>query len=283
MEEKKQEITEIKPETNNNNSKAPLELPYDVSMNLFDSMINSLARSGSKGENIGDLYKTLNTITAIASKTTSLLRYLGLIETNGYKIALTTEGFVFANSPIEEKRNIVMKSLPKNYKIMLSWLKSSKDGSMTTQEIKSSIIKMFNLGLSQRLLDGVVVSFCNFFSHLGIVDYTKGKGSKCTITELGKSLLDGNFTSQQTPGFQPNNPTKNPLEGKENTLNLSLEGKFPIMIVSKGVKPLDWDIHEEEDWDHVESYLKSLKNRWRKNHMRKSSGTSEGSAEKNER
>ena len=45
---------------------------------------------------------------------------------------------------------------------------------------------------------------------------------------------------------------------------LSLEGSYPIKIIARGTNPLELDIHYEEDWAVIESYITSLKKRWEK-------------------
>ena len=51
---------------------------------------------------------------------------------------------------------------------------------------------------------------------------------------------------------------------KETPVNLKLDGEYPIKILTKDGKPFDWDIHTEEDWTLVETALKAIKARWKK-------------------
>lgn len=218
MEETKR--TQEQPE--NKDDKTKSELPYDINMELFTKMINALSKVGGKGENIIDLYNSLNVRKQVASKTSTLLKFVGLANSNNRTIWLTQEGLIFSNSTEEGKREIIMSKLPKKYRVMLNWFKNSKEHSMATSDIRNSVIKIFNVHVGKRLLDSMVVAFCNFFNYFGIVKYTKGKSSKCEITQIGLSLL----------GEQPENNIENPKEDK-NIFDLpSGKSNFQMLIIS---------------------------------------------------
>jgi len=178
-------------------AKSEADLPYDVNMELFDKIATHLFKAGQRGENISDLYSSLNVSKPAGSRTSYLLRYFNLADSDNKKTWLTEDGMVFANSNIENKRQIIIKNVPRKYKIMLNWIKTSKENSMPTNEIKNSVIRIFKMSMSKRILDSMVTAFCNFFDYYEIAEYTKGKSSKCGLTDIGLKLLGEEIESIQ--------------------------------------------------------------------------------------
>lgn len=76
---------------------------------------------------------------------------------------------------------------------------------------------------------------------------------------LIKSSTDS-LKDAQSHSLAPKHETGTPSH--QNTLFTVPDGDFPIRIITKNTKPLDWDIHHEEDWEVVEKYINSLKKRW---------------------
>lgn len=232
------------------------DLPYDINMELFTKMVSALSKVGGKGENIIDLYNSLNINKQVASKTSTLLKFVGLANSNNRTIWLTQEGLIFANSTDEGKRKIIMSKLPKKYYTMLNWIKNSKDNSMATNDIRNSVIRIFNVHLGKRLLDSVVVAFCNFFNHFEIIKYTKGKSSKCELTEIGLSLLGEKIELKEET--KPNEPNEENLENISDNNLSSVKSIFKMLVIS----PMGKNTFSAKNKPEFQELRKKLNKMW---------------------
>jgi len=246
-------------EKENQKERSKADLPYDINMELFSKMIVALSKVGGKGENIIDLYNSLNVRKQVASKTSTLMKYVSIADSNNRKIWLTQDGMVFANSTEEGRRKIVMKNIPKNYKTMLNWIRNAKDYSMSANDLRNSVIRIFHFDVGKRLLDSMVVAFCNYFSHFKILNYVKGKTSRCSLTQEGLKLLGEDIKQEEIK--------ENSLNPKDN-LNINSDKEISILIKSPmGKNIIEANTKEEFNelkenlsklWDMIDAFWKPV-------------------------
>ena len=241
-----------------------IDMPYGADLKVVFQMVEVTGRE----HNISrpELYKNLPSVNdATKSYSKKMADFLGLIATNGYNIEVTEIGKLFlANKGDENKKKFLANNLPKKYKMLLSWINNSSERSMTINELKQAIIKnKLEEKKNPDIYDWMLNQFSKYGEYLGIINYIKGQNSRCEMTEAGRQVLSVNekaHISSEKETFQTQEKPKQIFYA-----DIELEGEYPIRILTRDGKPFDWDIHTEEDWLLIETALKAIKARWKKN------------------
>lgn len=239
------------------------EMPYGADLKTTFAMVEVVGREHKILR--PELYKHLPSVSnPDKSYAKKMADFLGLITSNGYSIEISETGQLFlANKGEENKKKFLANNLPKNYKMLLSWINNSKDGIMSINELKQAIIKSkIEEKKNTNIYDWMLGQFAKYGEYLGILNFIKGQNSRCEITEIGRQVLSVNEKAEISSEQQTLQ-----IQGKPKQIfyaDIELEGEYPIRILTRDGKPFDWDIHTEEDWTLVETALKAIKARWEK-------------------
>jgi|GEM_PF-2978259 len=237
------------------------ELPYGADIKMMNDIIDIIGRSGTI--ETGKLYQLIpSNHKPIKSYSKKMAEFFGLISSEGLTLRLTKNGSLYRASKNEDERKAFLaQHLPEKYVTIISWLNGSKEGTMTPSELSKMIISTWGDRPNKNYFSWVCNNFALFCSWIGVISYSRGQNARYTITEVGKAALE--VVPARKAIDDLSSATRNITEKVAQKVDqLSLEGSFPIKIISRGTNPLELDIHYEEDWEVVESYIKLLKNRW---------------------
>lgn len=171
--------------------KAKISLPYNVDINVFNSIIERLAKVGEKGINVRSLYKIINAPNrSIKSQSLSFSQFLGFVETNGNILLLSKLGSQYSYVGSEEKRRVFLAThLPQEYITILNWIKDD-GGVMGINQIKNDIIKNWGTPPAERVFNGMINAFARICEYVGLIKYIRGgSASRCELTKLGYDVI----------------------------------------------------------------------------------------------
>ncbi len=235
------------------NTKKEEQLPYDVRIDLFEKIMAELSRAGEKGINIEELYSSLGVNTPVGSRSLGLCKFLDFVDSDGKKTWLTENGFNFAYAATETKKQVIAQNFPKPYLIMLKWIYNA-GGSMNISDIRISVVKHLKIKVSRRLLESMVTSFANICEYAGLINYIKGKGSRCELVDNGKEFISKPISLMNNSLYKDNevaNMSENIVEGLKSRIIILTEfGKFETPLLSI------------DDWDLAKQRLELWKKRW---------------------
>jgi len=243
------------------------EMPYGANLKAVVTIVEIVSRENNIPR--PELYKHIPSIAdPVKSYSKKTAEFLGLISSNGLNVEITEIGKLFvANKGEENRKKFLANNMPKKYKMLLSWINNSPEGTMSLNELKQSIIKSKLENKSNtNIYDWMLNSFANFGEYVGVLKYIKGQNSRCEINDFGRQVLSFNEESQDPENA---NILAKDEKTKPNQIfyaDIDLEGKYPIRILTRDGKPFDWDIHTEDDWELVETALKAIKSRWKQEH-----------------
>jgi len=224
-----------------------------VRIDLFEKIMAELSRAGEKGINIEELYKSLGVITPVGSRSLGLCKFLGVVDSDGKKTWLTEIGFNFVYVSKEERKQVIAQYLPKSYLIMLKWIYNA-GGTMPISDIRVSVVKHLEIKVSRRLLESMVTSFANVCEYAGLVNYIKGKGSRCELTDIGKEFISKPISSGEKITEQVGK-LMDEIEAR------SAETKSHI-VISTEFGRFETPVANIDDWELAENRLRTWKLRW---------------------
>ena len=248
-------------EKENNEKRA--ELPYGADIKMMNEIVDIIGRSGTI--ETGKLYQLIpSNIKPTKSYSKKMAEFFGLIHSEGMTLNLTKNGSIYRASKNEQERKAFLaQHLPEKYTTILNWLNGSKDGVMTLSELSKTMISSWGDKPNKSYFSWICNTFATFCSWIGVISYIKGPNAKYILTEIGKAALEVAPAKKAVDNLSA--ATARVAERVAQKVDqLSLEGNFPLKIIARDVNPLELDIHYNEDWKVVESYIKSLKKRWEK-------------------
>jgi len=240
------------------------QLPYNLDIDLFESILNDLKSVGLEGIKMGTLWVNVKAAKNLnRSYTLNMAKYLNLIDTDKTNVWLTDMGIQSFKYASGDKRRIILaQSMPDRYKTMFKWIKNA--GELATSEIKGEYVKNLGAPISTLIFDKAIATFLIYCDYLKIITYAgKGNAAKATITEFGKTVLD-----TETEYHEKTTPSKTDTTSKElhkqNQTSLLPDGVYPIRIIAID-RDFPWDIKSETDWIVIDSVIKSIRQDWEKN------------------
>src|SRR5579872_2817232 len=166
-------------------------LPYNADISILEKILDDLKNTGKEGINLKTLWDNIaESKNPNKSYTLTMLKYLGLVDSDGIKVWLTDLGNTMRFHPKDKKSKLLIEKLPQTYLTMVKWLKHS-GGEMPVNDIKAKFIEAFGSPKSNILFDRSIYNFLNYCKHIGLLTYVgKGSTAKASLTEFGKKILD---------------------------------------------------------------------------------------------
>ena len=243
-----------------------IDMPYGADLKTVFTIVEVVGRE----HNISrpELYKHLPSVTSTAkSYSKKMADFLGLIVSRGYDVEISETGKLFvANKGDENRKKFLANNLPKNYKMILSWINNGDERMMSMNELKQAIIRnKLEDKKNTDIYDWMLNQFAKFGEYLGILNYIKGQNSRCEITDFGMQVLSNENITAEKSSKDPNDDASQQQQKPKQIFyaDINLEGKYPVRILTREGTPFDWDIQNEEDWKVVEAALEAIKRRWK--------------------
>ncbi|MFH0954681.1 MAG: hypothetical protein V1777_01100 [Candidatus Micrarchaeota archaeon] len=240
-----------------------LDLPYNADYALVDQIVEAIGRSKG-GLNVSDLFEQLISAKNSPQKSynLSMSKFLGLVESTGSSLKLTSFGREYHVRQRNERKKYLALNLPEKYRTILTWI-NFKGDSMTISDIKASLVKDAPDAPKKELLQSMVNNFARFASELQLITYVKGGQGRCDLTEFGRQVLSN---SSSVPSASTETEEINPKERKASDVgireNSSIffvsSSKNAIKIVAKIdnelLAPREFEVHSVEDLDQLEAF-----------------------------
>lgn len=247
------------------NTDRKTELPYGADIKMMNDIVDIIGRSGKI--ETGKLYELIPSKSKpIKSYSKKISEFFGLIYSEGMTLSLTKNGSLYRASKNEQEKKVFLtQHLPEKYVTILTWINGSSERTMTLSELSKTMISTWGDKPNKNYFSWVINTFATFCNWIGVINYIKGPNTKYILTDMGRAALEIAPARKAVDNLSEATARVVERVVTKNVDQLSLEGDFPIKIISRGTNPLELDIHYEEDWEVVMSYIKSLKKRWDKN------------------
>jgi len=241
------------------------KMPYNVDMKILDKILAELSHTGEKGMGITQMWTNIGEVKNLnKSYSLNMAKFLGLVETQGNTVKLTSQGRLAIISNESKRKEMFAKNLPEKYEAMYKWIKFRPKQQMLSGDLKTEYFKTYGDISSKLLLERVIATFMKYLEHIGLAQCAgKGQGAKIILTDFGQRLLDLPIYQRGTlekPGITAS-PLKDETLPPENEENAA---EHPIKISSPGRFPFFHDIRSESDWKVIDSFVESIKEDWKK-------------------
>jgi len=230
------------------------EMPYDVNFTIKESFIKDLDNVGSRGMDIGELFKR-SAVKSKPLKSNSLkwCKFFKLVNVEGRHLSLSQLGTKYAHATKEEKQEIISNNLPKEYLTILKWI-SDNEGSMRAEQIKDLFASNWNYSPSKRLANSMINTFARTCDDAGLVKYVKGQTPRIELTKKGYEILSLPERKENTE--------KEHIVNKDNAHQIPTVERTSVQLISN-LGTIEKKIESEKDWDKLKIIIDHWKEIWK--------------------